>query len=322
MAIKIKNKSIYKLIMITLFFFIFNFLTGCQQKIHPIIMVPDVQPEPKAIRNIDVALVLGAGGSRSLAHLGVIEVLEENHIPINLIVGSSAGSLIGVLYADTLNAQKLKEKVLFLKRDDLIDLSFRGFVGTPLTLTGPIPGLRLQKFLVDNLSAKKFEDLKIPVIAVATNMDTNCIELIQAGPIAPAINASSALPPFFAPVSLYGHTLVDGGVIAPVPVQIAKSFHPKIVIAVDIGTPPPFHTLGNAFELLNRALHISFYELSLMQSKLADVVIHPDMIGYGTFDDNFNFAMYEAGRVAAFKALPLIKKKLKSHAIKGKYKFD
>lgn len=292
-------------------------LQGCGRIIpRPAIDIPARAPNAKPIRNIEVALVLGAGGSRGLAHLGVLEVLEKEGIPIDLIVGSSAGSLIGALYCDTPDIALVKEKVINLKKEDLLDPSLSALILAPLRLTGPVQGNALEQFLVQKMRAKYFSELKIPLIAVATNVDNNHITMLKSGPIAPAVHASSALPPIFSPVSLYNQTLIDGGVIAPVPVQVARLFKPKIIIAVDISTPPSRAQLNNAFELVYRSLNISFYELSRMQSSRAEITILPNLFGYGTFDDQYNHQLYEKGKEAAQAMVEDIKKQLHRRGIK------
>lgn len=290
-------------------------LTGCTTVKRPTQHIPKVAPTPRPYKDIRVALVLGAGGSRGLAHLGVIEVLEKEGIPIDLIVGSSAGSLVGALYADMPNALAVKEKVIKLKKEDLLDPALMSFLLAPIRLTCPVQGNAVEQYLVKNLRARCFEDLKIPLIAVATNVDNNHITMLRSGPIAPAVHASVALPPIFAPVLLYNQTLIDGGVVAPVPVQVAKLFKPKLVIAVDISTAPSRATLGNAFALVYRSLDIAFYELSRMQSTRADITIQPDLTGYGTFHDTCNDHMYEKGKEAALEMLPKIKAELLNKGI-------
>lgn len=292
-------------------------LTGCSSAVkRPEIDIPSRAPQAKRLKNIRVALVLGAGGSRGVAHLGVLEVLEKEGIPVDLIVGSSAGSLVGALYADNPQIDSFKQKVINLKKEDLLDPSFTALLRSSVRLTGPVQGNALEQFLVREIKAKTFEELKIPFIAVATNVDNNHITMLRTGPIAPAVHASSALPPIFCPVSLYNQTLIDGGVIAPVPVDVARLFKPKVIIAVDISTPPSRAQLNNAFELLYRSLHISFYELSRMQSSKAEITIHPNLFGYGTFEDQYNQQLYEKGKEAALTALPEIKRQLKRKGVK------
>ena len=263
-------------------------------------------------KNIGVALALGAGGSRGLAHVGVIEVFEEEGIPIDLIVGSSAGSLVGAMYADDPNADRLKEKLIRLKKEDLLDPSYKEV----FRMTGLMQGNALEQFLVNELDSACFEDLKIPLVAVACNVENNRIVLLRTGPIAPAVHASAALPPVFSPVKLYNEILVDGGVIAPVPVNVARLYKPKLLIAVDISTPPSKDPLSNAFDFLYRSLHISFYELSRLQTNKADIFIHPDLAGFGTFEDDHNEELYVLGKVAARKAVANIKKEMRRKGIK------
>lgn len=293
---KINRLSIYKINKIIILSLFGLTLTACsipirQQRVD----VPHTAPKPAPLRDVKVALVLGAGGSRGLAHLGVLEVLEKEGIPIDLIVGSSAGSFMGALYADNPNIAAVKQKVINLKKEDLLDTSFKALLQAVVSLTGPIQGNALENYMVKHMRARNFNELKIPLIAVATNVDNNHIIMLRSGPVAPAVHASSALPPLFAPVSIYQQTLIDGGVVAPVPVQVARLFKPEMVIAVDISTPPSRAELKNAFELIYRAMNISFYELSRMQSTRAEITIHPDLVGYGTFDDQYNDRMYEKG---------------------------
>lgn len=286
----------------------------------PRMHIPKEAPPPKPMPKVRVALALGAGGSRGIAHLGVLEVLEKENIPIDLIVGSSAGSLIGAVYGDDPDIESVKKKMLKLKKKDLLDLSISSIFSAFVRLTGPIQGNLLEHFIVKKVKAKKFEDLQIPVVAVATSINRNKITVLRSGPIAPAVHASSALPPLFAPVPLYGETLIDGGVLSPVPVSVAREFKPQVVIAVDISNPPERTRLQNAIELLYRAMHISFYELSKAQSSKADVLIHPDLAGFGTFDDEFNEVYYQRGKEAAIEALPKIKAELNRRGIPLKKK--
>ena len=284
----------------------------------PPISIPKLMPSPKELGNIDVALVLGGGGVRSVAHVGVLSVLKEQRIPIQLIVGSSAGSIIGAMYADNPDPWEIKNTLMGLKRSSLLDPSFLQLMQTPLSLTGPVQGVKLQKFILDNVKARQFESLKIPFIAVATNMSNNHIIQLRSGPIAPAVNASSAFPPIFSPVSMYNQTLVDGCVIAPVPVNVAKTYLPKMVISVDISVKPSEQPLTYALGLLYRALGIAYFELAKLQANTADIAIYPNLANYGTFDNLNEFDhqnMFYQGRRAALKALPAIKRHLKKHGI-------
>jgi len=271
------------------------------------IAVPDFPPSPKPMKPVKVALVLSSGGFRGVAHIGVLEVLEENNIKIDLIVGSSAGSFIGAFYADDPNAATLKAKLMHAKYDNLIDTSWMNVVQAPFCPTGPVRGRALQKFMLANMRSKNFEDLKIPLVVVTTSLINNQLTILQSGPIIPAVHASSALPPYFAPVILYQDKFVDGGVISPVPVSVARQFNPKMVIAVDISKRPSLTEVRNAFQIAGRAIDISRDELARWQADKADIVIRPDIIGYGAFEDEYSQDFYIAGRRAALEHIDAIK---------------
>ncbi|MBS0285859.1 MAG: patatin-like phospholipase family protein [Proteobacteria bacterium] len=284
--------------MLRLFFFVFILFTSLP------CLAAQALSKPNKIQNVNVALVLGGGGARALAQAGVMDVLEENNIPIDLIVGSSAGSIIGALYADNPSSHNLRRKVLPLRKWDLLDVDWSAGVRMFWNITGPVQGTALREFIDNNIKAKSFSELKIPLVVVTTDVNKGETFAIQSGPLGPALHASSAIPMLFAPVELYGRLLVDGGVSSPVPVEIAKQYSPKITIAVDIGTTPNNGDVSSVAHLGYRSLHISYYQLSYWQTKQADIVIHPEIDKYSMFTDNNNEEMYRAGREAALKALP------------------
>lgn len=272
--------------------------------------VPPNLPEELLHKKIGVALVLGGGGAKGLAHVGVLEVLEEEGIPIDLIVGTSSGAAVGAIYSSYVNAKQVKEILFTLGKWDVLDLSITSICRMVIEPSGPISGYNFEKFFIDNLPEQNIEELSIPFASVAVDIETSSPFIIKSGPIAPAVHASAAIPPFFAPVKLYGHTLVDGGVALPVPVSVAQGYNPQLIIAVDISGPPSKGRMGGSIELTYRALEISYYALSRMQSRCADIDIHPDLKGFGLFDDDRNEEIYLKGIEAAKIAIPEIKKKL------------
>ncbi len=285
-------------------------LTACVPKAPditvPAHMPPDVIPQQQP----RVALVLGGGGMRGAAHLGVIKVLEENHIPIDLIVGTSSGSIVGVLYADDPNADELNERFMKLKRSDMIDASVFSQEG------GFDNGYTLQKFILKNVQAKEFDQLKIKLVVVATDLSNGNAVALSSGPIAPAINASSAIPPVFRPVKLYGYTLADGGASEVVPVEIAERYHPKVIIAVDVERTPPTDITGKTmFDIAGRYSILRAKNYSLYQAEQADILIQPQVGMTGTFDFSARPAMILAGEQATAAELPAIKKLLREKGI-------
>jgi NTE family protein len=303
----------FKLLLIC----ITTFVVGCAHRAeYP--HIPKTILKAKELENIKVALVLGGGGAKGYVHLGVIEVLEKNKIPIDLIVGTSAGSIVGALYANNPNIDELRKTFFNLTKRDLIDLSFAS------SIYGVAQGWYLRDFLTRHLKDINIENLKIPFVAVATSLESGKTFVLNSGPVVPAVHASSALPPIFTPVYIYGQHLIDGGATEPVPVDTAKLFKPQLIIAVNISSRPlivdsydKVSLLGgyNALGISYRALMLAYYELSKLQTRLADISISPDVYAYGMFDDDKKEEMYAIGKKAAERALPAIKAKLKESNI-------
>ncbi len=182
---------------------------------------------------------------------------------------------------------------------------------------GLSPSDRLKEFIDCNIRATYFSELKIPYIAVATDIANFNAYEFRSGKIYPGIMASAAIPPIFPPVAIYGREFIDGGVVEPTPVRIAKRYNPKIIIAVDISDRGA-EKVVTMYDILNKSFYVMYYELSDMQSSLADVIIHPNLDNYGTLDDNHNMELYQRGKAEAEKMLPHIKKKMSEHNIKTK----
>lgn len=266
---------------------------------------PPSLPQPREIKKpVKVALVLGSGGARGIAHVGVLEELEKANIPIDLIIGCSAGSIVGALYADSKCTENLKEVFLTLKTNYLIDFNLCA------ARYGLCQGRSLRWFLEENLDAENFEDLKLPFFAVTTDLYSGELVPIGGGPIVPAVEASSSIPFIFAPVSLHGRVFVDGGVVDPCPVRVAKHFEPDIIIAVELCNllPPRFPT--NLFGVATRSMEIVFLWQSEDCIRNADVVISPECGDIGCFDDKYHEEIYQAGRKAAIEMIPKIKELL------------
>lgn len=286
-------------------------ITGCAAA-RPNITIPAVQPPPPQALKAQprVALVLGGGGARGMAHIGVLKVLQKEKIPVDLIVGTSAGSIIGAMYAADPSARAIKQTVLQASLFDVLDLS--------ISKTGPVSGYALQDFLIKHFKAHDFNALKIPFIAVATDLKTGQTVALDSGPLAPAVNASAAVPLIFHPVNLYGHTLVDGGVTDLVPVDIAKRYHPDVVIAVSVIPDIPQQTPTNIIGVYNRAYTYADARFAEYNMDGADIRIHPNVGQVGMFDGSNRASLMHAGQVAAMQALPQICAVLKAKGIPSK----
>lgn len=293
------------------------FLSACQQNIKSRYEGRMYPPPPVAIKNVDIALVLSGGGARGITHIGVLEVLEKNNIPVDLIVGTSIGSIVGAMYADGLCAESIKKRMISLKRRQLMEVQWGKASSIFWDRDGLSSSDKLKDFITCNLRAKYFSELKIPYIAVATDLsDFSAYEFLS-GVIYPAVMASAAIPPIYPPVAIYGREFIDGGVVEPTPVRIAKRYNPKMIIAVDISGrgAPKVYTM---YDIMNKSFYVMYYELSDIQASMADIVIHPNLDDYGTLEDRRNKELYDLGKAEAEKMLPAIKNQMKKYKIKAR----
>jgi len=247
-----------------------------------------------------IALVLGGGGSRALAHVGVIRELVEAGIHPDFIVGCSSGAMIGALYADQPDIDHLESVFLGLKRSDLVDFSFF------FSRFGVVRGNSLERFLRKNLQADSFDSLQIPLVVIATDLHSGEMLEFGGGKLIPPLCGSAAVPGLFKPVAYLGRHLVDGGTVDPVPVQIAKKYGAQVIIAVDVGEKLSEEKVGHFFGIVKRGVDISYLQLTKESVREADVLLQMDFQGLGMFSDQHNQEIYEQGRAAARKLLPRI----------------
>lgn len=261
---------------------------------------PDPLPSFYIPEKIRVALVLGSGGVRGMAHIGVLEELHNAGIPIDLIVGCSAGSIAGALYADSLCIETAKRAVWRIRTHSLFDIELCNL------RFGLSQGSSMHRVLDQNLCAETFEELKLPLVVVSSDLHSGELVIIGSGDLMKAVQASCSIPFVFVPCKYNGRILVDGGVINPVPVKVARDLGADIIIAVDLCELLDKTFPSNLFGVANRSAEIAFMWQNQACSRDADVVIRPRTCGIGTFDDSQKRALYEAGRRAAREQLPLI----------------
>lgn len=291
-----------QLILSTLLFFITFTLGGCTtlNPTKPIVATPNNLPVAKALPSPKIILVLGSGGSRGLAHIGVLKVLKRHHISIDMIVTTDTGSLVATLYAEHGNLTRTTQKLLAIDPTDLLDVS------TLHLLTGPLSGDAIQSFILQNLSIHELNHLKIPTVLVATDLRTGDPYPMMSGPIAPAVNAAMALPPYFQPMHLYRKILIDGATVDPIPVDIAKTYQPKIIIAVNLAPsfvgPMPTNIVG----IYDRVYGISEQTFNHLSAQGADIIIHPEVPYVYAPDMPTRLKLIKAGEVATNAALPKI----------------
>lgn len=261
-----------------------------------------VVPKLRYMKKKNLALVLGGGGAKGFAHVGVIEELEKARIKPDAIIGCSAGSIVGVLYAANPDSKNLKEKVLNGKRADVIELNFMDW---PYSIYGKN---KLREYLYKNLNVKDFSELKIPFIASATDLKYGNLVGFNQGDLIDPIIASAAFPGAFAPVKINENYYIDCGVADPVPVRLAKALGFEKVIAVNIAEKLPVSSPKHALGILKRSLEIAYINQSRNAVENADVVIDFDFKNIGTFTDKYNEYLYREGKKAAKIAIPKIKK--------------
>ena len=216
-----------------------------------------------------IGLALGSGGSRGLAHIGVIKVLEENNIPIDFIAGSSIGAMVGGFYAAGLSIKEIEEIALSTNWRRVFSILF-----DPHLKQGLIGGEKLKTFIENYINGKKFEDCKVPFVTVATDLKTGEVVVLNKGEIAQAIRTSISIPLVFKPAEINGRMLVDGGLSAPVPVEIVRGMGADIIIAVNLDK----HYCDEEwkpgwYDIANDSLNILRHHLALSNVANADIVI-------------------------------------------------
>lgn len=253
---------------------------------------------PEKIR---IALVLGSGGVRGMAHVGVLEEFEAEGIKVDLIVGCSAGSIVGALYADNPDITAIKAAVWKIRARSFFDFDIWN------CRFGLSQDLCMRKVLNECLNAKTFDQLQIPLIVVTSDLYSGELVPIGHGELVPAIQASCSIPFVFVPCKHMGRVLVDGGVINPVPVKVAKDLGAEIIIAVDLSELLPKTYPTNLFQVATRSAEIAMMWQNEWCTRNADVVIRPKTCEVGVFNEKFKWELYEAGKLAAKEQMPLIK---------------
>ena len=249
-----------------------------------------------------IALVLGGGAARGLAHVGVIRVLEQEKIPIQMIVGTSVGSLIGAFYAADPNSLNLEWLAFSIEKEDIFDYS------VVYSKMGPVLGDRLEKFVQTKAKVKNLEQMRIPFFPVATDLNTGQTWVFEKGSVARAVRASSAIPGIFQPVEINGRTYVDGGVTDNLPVDIARAKGADIIIAVTIQKKIENAQINSLFDVILQSINIMGRELVLYKCRQYDVLIEPSVGDVGLTDFSQKKRLLEAGMQAARQALPKIRK--------------
>ena len=247
-----------------------------------------------------IVLALGGGGARGFAHIGVLQVLSEANIHLNGVAGTSMGALIGGTFAVGTDLYYLAQLVEYLGWEDLIDLR--------LPKLGLIDGAKVQTLIDILTKGRKFEDLTLKYWAVATDLMTGEAVIFNQGPLAPAIRASISIPGVFNPVEVNDRILVDGAVVAGVPVSVAKQMDADIVVAVNVGFDHTQHQVNSLFDVMSKVMDIMGNRLDVSQTGMADLTIVPQLGNIGTLNFQRAKECVNIGRKATEEVLPQLEK--------------
>ena len=260
---------------------------------------PVPKPPPRPPR---IGLALGGGAARGFAHIGVIQVLEENGIRPDLVAGTSAGSLVAALYAAGKSGAALGALAEKMDETAFTDWSYPG--------RGLIRGEALAKYVREQTGGRRIEQMRMPLGIVATDLDSGEPILFQLGDPGVAVRASSAVPAMFQPVRIGTREYVDGGLVAPVPVHFARQMGADLVIAVDISAAPDGNATGDAMRMLLQTFAIMGRSINNFELRDADVLLRPKLSHVSGADFAARKRSLQAGRDAAQAQLALLRERI------------
>lgn len=273
----------------------------------PVVVAP---PAPVVVtpRKVKIALALGGGAARGFAHIGVIKALESQGIVPDIVVGTSAGSVVGAMYAAGYNGFSLQKMAMDMDEAMISDWALPLFSKSP----GVLKGEALQNYVNKTVGNKPIEKLKIPFGAVAVDLKNGQPILFVRGNTGMAVRASSSVPGVFQPVTIGNRTFVDGGLVAPVPVKYAREMGGEFIIAVNISTQTDTQATQSSLDVLMQTFSIMGQRLNHFELKDADVVIQPRLGTMKSQDFASRNQAILAGEQAAFAVMNQLKAKLKA----------
>jgi NTE family protein len=258
-------------------------------------------------RRAGIGLALGGGFARGFAHLGVLQVLEQNGIPISCIAGTSVGSILGAAYASGAPLARIMATCRTLR--------FRDIARWRVSRLGLASNHRLGDLIERVFESRQFEDLKIPMAVVATDLNSGEPVIFTQGNLTEAIRASCAFPGLFEPVEIGTRYLVDGGLVAPVPTRAAVDLGASFVLGVSVGFQDGYHGAPSSlFQVVSRAVSAAQKHQLEVWERHADLALRPDVQSIAWDDFHRADEAIEAGATAARRALPRIQKFLSSQA--------
>lgn len=276
-------------------------LAGCGgEAVRPAPPAPaTVVPKAKPVR---IGVALGGGAAKGFAHIGVIKMLEANGFEPVVVAGTSAGSVVGALYASGMDAFQMQTRAVALDEASIRDV--RLFSG------GLVQGQKLQDYVNQQVGNRAAQNLEKPFAAVATNLETGERAVFVRGNVGQAVRASSSIPGVFEPVKIGRHNFVDGGVVSPVPVDAARQLGAEFVIAVDISSKASGKMPSGMLGIVNQSIAIMGQRLGEQELARADIVIRPRVLDIGAADFSQRGTAMLEGEKAAMAAMPQIRAKV------------
>lgn len=254
-------------------------------------------------------LALGGGGARGLCNIGVLKVLERHFgrkkMPVDMVIGTSIGSLIGAAYCLGTEIYELEREALQFSWSTILDLG--------LHHTGLVKGTRFEKIISDMIGDKGFGDMKIPFALTTTDIKTGEELTFTEGNLVRLIRASCAWPGIFSAVKIDGRFLTDGGLRNSIPTKVAHNFGATFVLAVNPGFAVKGEKVNNVIKIVIQTIQIMGEELNSYQAQNADVSITPVLSGIDQFDFDRAAEIINQGEIAAEKKIGELKRKLHFH---------
>jgi NTE family protein len=262
----------------------------------PAVTPPD--PPPVLTRPPRLGLALGGGAARGFAHIGVIQELERVGIRPDMVVGTSAGSLVAALYASGKPGSELERLALQMHEAEIADWSL------PILGRGLLRGEALTRYVRRAVDGRLIENMALPLGVLATDLKTGRGVLFRRGDTALAVRASSAVPGVFSPVKIGDTEYVDGGLVAPVPVRQAREMGAEVVLAIDISSVPEANDAIGGLQVVLQTFAIMGQSINRHELAGADLVVHPALDGVGGADFSMRQRAIDAGRQAMRAAMP------------------
>lgn len=257
---------------------------------------------PKPLR---IGIALGGGAARGFAHIGVIKALEARGVQIDIVCGTSAGSVVGALYASGMSGLQINKLALTMDEASISDWAM------PFRTRGFLQGVALQNYIDTTLHHRPIEKMVKPLGIVATDLRNGQPILFQRGDTGIAVRASSSVPSIFEPVKIGGHEYVDGGLVSPVPASFTRKMGADFVIAVDISADPETAQTTSSFDVLLQTFTIMGQTIKTYElERYADFVIRPALSAMSGADFAHRNEAILAGEIAVSKLYPELERKL------------